>query len=80
MSGGARSGVEVDLRVREPHRFAQRPGVGDFSSGAVSDVVADYGHLISEPDLRSVQIVESNLSRLGLNRIGPKVVRGLRDG
>ena len=56
------SGVRVDFGVREPHGLAQRPGVGDFGSGAVSDVVADYEHLISEPDLRPVQIVESTWS------------------
>ena len=71
------SGVGVDFGVREPHGLAQRAGVGDFGSGAVSDVVADYEHLISEPDLRPVQIVESNLQRLGLDRIGPKFVRRL---
>ena len=65
--GSGRSGVRVDFGVREPHGLAQRPGVGDFGSGAVSDVVADYEHLISEPDLRSVQIVESNPQRLGLD-------------
>src|SRR5690349_21754353 len=72
-----RSGARVDFGVREPHGLAQRPGVGDFGSGAVSDVVADYEHVISEPDLRPVQIVESNLQRLGLDRIGPKFVRRL---
>lgn len=75
--GSGRSGVRVDFGVREPHGLAQRPGVGDFGSGAVSDVVADYEHLISEPDLRPVQIVEPNLQRLGLDRIGPKFVRRL---
>src|SRR6476620_8522524 len=74
---GGRSGVGVDFGVREPHGLAQRPGVGDFGSGAVSDVVADYEHLISKPDLRPVQIVESDLQRLGLDRTGPKFVRRL---
>lgn len=70
-SGSGRSGVRVDFGVREPHGLAQRRGVGDFGSGAVSDVVADYEHLISESDLRLVQIVESNLQRLDLDGIGP---------
>ncbi len=63
--------------VCEPHGLAQRPGVGDFGAGAVSDAVADHEHLVSEPDLRSVQIVKSNLQRLGLDRIGRKFVRRL---
>ncbi len=71
------SGVRVDFGVREPQGLAQRPGVGDFGSGAVSDVVANHEHLISEPDLRPVQIVESNLQRLGLDGIGPKHMRRL---
>ena len=66
--GSGRSGVRVDSGVREPHGLAQRPGVGDFGPGAVSDVVADYEYLISEPDLRPVQIAESDLQRPGLDR------------
>lgn len=40
-AGAGLSGVRVDFGVREPHGLAQRPDVGDFGSGAVSDVVAD---------------------------------------
>src|SRR5580698_11204041 len=75
---GGRSSVRVDFGVREPHGLAQRPGVGDLGSGAVSDVVANYEYLIREADLRPVQIVESSLQRLGLDRIGPKFVRRLQ--